>query len=74
MIDYGKGIKQDDLEKIKEPFYTLSKDRNRKFSGMGLGLPLCIQIVEMQEGILEIESKENEGTKIIIKLGDNYET
>ena len=74
VIDYGKGIKQDELEKIKEPFYTLSKDRNRKFSGMGLGLPLCIQIVEMQNGILEIESKENEGTKIIIKLGDNYET
>lgn len=74
VIDYGKGIKKDELEKIKEPFYTLSKDRNRKFSGMGLGLPLCIQIVEMQEGILEIESKENEGTKIIIKLGDNYET
>ena len=70
VIDYGKGIKKEELEKIKEPFYTLSKDRNRKFSGMGLGLPLCIQIVEMQEGRLEIESKENEGTKIIIKLGD----
>lgn len=73
VIDYGKGIKQDELEKIKEPFYTLSKDRNRKFSGMGLGLPLCIQIVEMQEGKLEIESKENEGTKIIIKLGEDHE-
>lgn len=73
VIDYGKGIKQDELEKIKEPFYTLSKDRNRKFSGMGLGLPLCIQIVEMQEGKLEIESKENEGTKIIIKLGEGHE-
>ncbi len=70
VIDYGKGIKKEELEKIKEPFYTLSKDRNRKFSGMGLGLTLCIQIVEMQEGKLEIESKENEGTKIIIKLGD----
>ena len=73
VIDYGKGIKKEELEKIKEPFYTLSKDRNRKFSGMGLGLPLCIQIVEMQEGKLEIQSKENEGTKIIIKLGDKNE-
>lgn len=70
VIDYGKGIKEDELEKIKEPFYTLSKDRNRKFSGMGLGLPLCIQIVEKQKGKLEIESKENKGTKIIIKLGE----
>lgn len=73
VIDYGKGIKEEELEKIKEPFYTLSKDRNRKLSGMGLGLPLCIQIVEMQGGKLEIESKENEGTKIIIKLGEEHE-
>lgn len=68
VIDYGKGIKKEELEKIKEPFYTLSKDRNRKLSGMGLGLPMCIQIVEKQNGKLEIESKENEGTKIIIKF------
>ena len=73
MIDYGKGIKEEELEKIKEPFYTLSKDRNRKFSGMGLGLPLCIQIVQMQEGILEIQSEEKKGTKIIIKLGEKNE-
>lgn len=70
VIDYGKGIPQGELEKIKEPFYTLSKDRNRDFSGMGLGLPLCIKIVEVLNGKLEIESKENEGTKIIVKLGD----
>lgn len=73
VIDYGKGIKKEELEKIKEPFYTLSKDRNRKLSGMGLGLPMCIQIVEKQNGKLEIESKENEGTKIIIKLGEENE-
>lgn len=73
VIDYGKGIKKEELEKIKEPFYTLSKDRNRKLSGMGLGLPMCIQIVEKQNGKLEIESKESEGTKIIIKLGEENE-
>lgn len=70
VIDYGKGIAKEEIEKIKEPFYTLSKDRNRTFSGMGLGLPLCIKIVEAQNGTLEIESVEKMGTKIIIKLGD----
>jgi len=73
VIDYGKGIPKQELEKIKEPFYTLSKDRNRKYSGMGLGLPLCIQIVELQKGKLEIESIQNVGTKIIIKLGEENE-
>lgn len=73
VIDYGKGIPKEEIEKVKEPFYTLSKDRNRSFSGMGLGLPLCIKIVEAQKGTLEIESAENIGTKIIIKLGEKNE-
>lgn len=73
VIDYGKGIPKEEIEKIKEPFYTLSKDRNRTFSGMGLGLPLCIKIVEAQKGTLEIESREKIGTKITIKLGEENE-
>ncbi len=73
IIDYGKGIPASELEKIKEPFYTLSKDRNRKTSGMGLGLPLCIKIIEMQQGTLEIQSKENVGTEITIKWSDKNE-
>ncbi len=73
VIDYGKGIPKKELEKIKEPFYTLRKDRNRKLGGMGLGLPLCIRIVEKLKGSLEIQSKENEGTKIIVKLGEEDE-
>ena len=74
VIDYGKGIPKKELEKIKEPFYTLRKDRNRKLGGMGLGLPLCIRIVEKLKGSLEIQSKENEGTKIIVKLGEEDES
>lgn len=74
IIDYGNGIPNEELEKIKEPFYTLSKDRNREFSGMGLGLPLCIKIVEKLKGNLQIESKEGKGTKITIKLGEENES
>lgn len=70
VVDYGKGIPDSEIEKIKEPFYTLSQDRNRSFSGMGLGLPLCMKIVEVLKGTLEIESRENKGTSITVKLGD----
>lgn len=69
IIDYGKGIPQEELEKIKNPFYTLNQDRNREHSGMGLGLPLCIKIVEVHKGKLEIESKKAKGTAIMIDLG-----
>lgn len=36
ITDYGKGIPEDKLDKIIEPFYTLNKSRNKELSGIGL--------------------------------------
>lgn len=36
----------------------LNKDRNRKISGMGLGLPLCVKICETLNAEIKIESEE----------------
>lgn len=66
IIDYGKGIPEDKIEKIKEPFYTLNKDRNREISGMGLGLTLCFKIVSIHNWKLNIKSEVEKGTKITI--------
>lgn len=66
IIDYGKGIPEDKIEKIKEPFYTLNTDRNRKISGMGLGLTLCFRIASVHNWKLNIKSEIGKGTKITI--------
>ncbi len=66
IIDYGKGIPQEEIEKILEPFYTVSKDRNRKKSGMGLGLPLCMKLTHYLNAMLKIDSVEGEKTQISI--------
>ena len=68
ITDYGRGIPKHEIEKIKTPFYTLDKARSRKVSGMGLGLPLCIKIVEIHKGTLKITSKINKGTEVSINL------
>lgn len=73
IIDYGKGIPKEEIEKIKTPFYTLNQDRNREHSGMGLGLPLCFKIVETHKGKLEIQSQEKKGTIITINLGEKID-
>ena len=39
IIDYGKGMSKESIEKVKSPFYTLSKSRTRNKSGMGLRNP-----------------------------------
>lgn len=67
--DNGKGIKKEDINKIKEPFYTANKDRNRDTSGMGLGLTLCCNIIDIHKWTLDIKSTPNKGTKMLINFG-----
>jgi len=61
--DDGCGIKQEDIEKIFNPFFS------KKEGGTGLGLAVCKKIIEERHGgKLKIESIESEGTKVIIEL------
>ncbi len=66
--DNGIGIKKEEIEKIKEPFYTLKSDRNRASSGLGLGLTLCIKIIEVHNWKLDIASSV--GTTAKIEMSD----
>lgn len=68
VIDQGKGMNEEQLSKVIEPFYTLNKDRNRKISGMGLGLPLCVKICETLNAKFKIESKIGKGTNVTIEF------
>ena len=38
--DYGQGIPEKELEKVRQPFYMVDKSRSRKAGGAGLGLSL----------------------------------
>lgn len=68
IIDKGKGMSEEQLKKVIEPFYTSNADRNRKLSGMGLGLPLCKKICEILNATLKIESELGEGTCVNIEF------
>jgi signal transduction histidine kinase len=64
-IDNGIGIKNEIVKKIFEPFFTTKTATG----GMGLGLSVCRKIIsENHKGTLNINSKENEGTTVTIKL------
>ena len=62
--DTGIGISEDIIEKIFLPFFT-TKDVNE---GTGLGLAVVHGIVTAHQGIIEVESAENQGTKFEIHL------
>lgn len=66
--DEGKGIDNDALQRIFEPFYRGDKDKSNKMKGNGLGLSIVKAIVDKYKGSINIESKMDEGTKVYIKI------
>ena len=64
--DNGIGIADDELEKIFERFYQIDKSHSEE--GSGLGLAIVKRIIELSEGEIKIQSEENKGTMVIVKL------
>ncbi|MEO9099849.1 MAG: PAS domain S-box protein, partial [Ginsengibacter sp.] len=60
--DTGIGIQNDKVDEIFESFTQASVETSRKYGGSGLGLAITKQLLEMQNGTISVESKENEGT------------
>lgn len=67
IIDDGVGIPKDKIQKAMQPFGQISdRAENAEYQGTGLGLPLAKAMVELHEGILQMESDVGEGTTVII--------
>lgn len=66
--DEGKGIPEDKIHKIYDPFYRVDKKGEREKGSNGLGLTIVKSIVENHKGKIKIESREGVGTKVHINL------
>ncbi len=60
--DTGKGIPQEDTERVFDPFYTTPE------KGVGLGLPLSQKIIEDHKGKVAISSILNQGTTLTVLM------
>lgn len=66
--DTGVGIPEDAKQRIFERFYRVDKGRSKKVGGTGLGLSIVKHIVNFYNGSIELQSKEMEGSRFIIRL------
>ncbi len=66
--DTGKGIPEEDLEKVFEAFYQVDKANNREDSGTGLGLSISKQLIELHGGEMYLTSSLGKGTTVTFTI------
>jgi len=66
--DNGLGIDESDQERIFERFYRVDKARSQSLGGTGLGLAIVKHIVQSHKGLLQLNSKLNQGSTFTIKI------
>jgi len=68
VVDQGRGIPADDLDKVFRRFKQVQKEDGRSHKGTGLGLPICRNIIELHEGTIGVQSTEGHGTTFWFSL------
>lgn len=66
--DSGIGIPEDEIGHIFERFYRVDKTRDRETGGTGLGLSITHTTIMMHNGSIKVNSKEEEGTMILVRV------
>jgi two-component system, sensor histidine kinase and response regulator len=66
--DNGIGIAQDRIPQIFQKFQQLDSTLDREYEGMGLGLALTKQLVELHGGWVEVESEQGDGSTFTVWL------
>lgn len=77
--DSGQGIPPRELDRIFDRFYQVAGNGADHPGGTGIGLALVKELVELQEGTVEVESRVGEGTAFTVRLpimsdGDKQES
>jgi PAS domain S-box-containing protein len=66
--DTGIGIPQDKLDTVFQRFLQAEETTSQKYGGTGLGLNISRQLIEKQEGSIEVKSEHGKGTDFIFDI------
>jgi signal transduction histidine kinase/ActR/RegA family two-component response regulator len=69
VVDTGKGIALEDMERILKPFeQAQGREINVSNDGVGLGLAITKRLIDLHGGTLNVESEVGQGTSFTISL------
>lgn len=66
--DTGRGMSEEQVEKLFNQFYRLEEDKDSDISGVGLGLSITKSFVDFMGGTIEVQSELNVGTTFKVVL------
>jgi len=66
--DTGIGIKEEDLQKLCQPFERIEEKRNRNIEGTGLGMSITKQLLGLLNSELKVVSVYGEGSEFSFEL------
>jgi signal transduction histidine kinase len=68
VADTGMGISEKNLPHVFDRFWQADGSAKRKFQGVGIGLALVKELVELQGGQVQVQSQEGRGTTFTVRL------
>lgn len=69
--DEGIGIEPEKITHIFDKFTQIDGSTTRRHGGVGLGLAICKELVNLMNGKIEVESEIDIGSKFIVTLPKN---
>ena len=68
VADTGMGISEKNLPHVFDRFWQADGSSKRKYQGVGIGLALVKELVEIQGGRVTVQSQEGKGTTFTVRL------
>jgi len=66
--DTGVGIDGDELPKLFSKFYQVDASSTRRYGGVGLGLSICLELVQLMGGTIAVDSVLGRGSTFTVEL------
>ena len=68
VLDFGSGIKEEELKMIFDRFKQLDTGSTKEFGGHGIGLSVVQSLVDLLNGEITVESEFGEGSTFTVSL------
>lgn len=66
--DTGIGMDEEQMRKAFLPYEQVYNEAQRRYAGTGLGMPISKRLCELMGGILNIESRQGQGTVVSFSI------